>query len=79
MKALIMPRSTLDLRSIASSGGGMILDARHYSVLDLRSIASSASANQNKITLMNVNHLSTLDLRSIASSGNGCVIFNFIS
>lgn len=74
-----MTISTFDLRSIASAGGGLILDARQYSVFDLRSIASAASAKQNQITLMNVNHISTFDLRSIASAGNGCVIFNLIS
>ncbi|WP_155826734.1 hypothetical protein [Laribacter hongkongensis] len=74
-----MSKSVTDLRSIASSGGGMILDASKYSVTDLRSIASSASGSGAKITLRNVGAMSTTDLRAIASSGGGCVVFDFLS
>jgi len=73
-----MNKSTLDLKSIAASGGGMILDAKDYSTLDLKSIAASASGKQAQIILKNASTKSTLDLKSIAASGNGCVIFDFM-
>lgn len=72
-----MTLSVLDLKSIAASGGGMILDARAFSVLDLKSIAASASSQKAQITLKNLQGKSVLDLKSIAASGGGCVVFDF--
>lgn len=73
-----MNKSVSDLRAIASSGGGMVLDASKFSVTDLRAIASSASGSGARITLRNVDAKSTTDLRAIASSGSGCVVFDFL-
>ncbi|MGI8489924.1 hypothetical protein QWJ20_15500 [Pectobacterium sp. S5] len=72
-----MSFSVLDLKSIAASGGGMVLDARPFSVLDLKSIAASASGKQARIVLKNLQGKSVLDLKSIAASGNGCVVFDY--
>lgn len=72
-----MSKSVADLRSIASAGGGMILESSKYSTADLRSIASAAASKQAQITLNGANKKSTADLRSIASAGNGCVVFDF--
>ncbi|MBS0353162.1 MAG: hypothetical protein JSR83_04580 [Proteobacteria bacterium] len=73
-----MNKSVTDLRGIASSGGGMILDASQFSVTDLRAIASSASGSGARITLRHVGAISTTDLRAIAASGSGCVVFDFL-
>lgn len=72
-----MSFTVLDLKSIASSGGGMILDAKRYTTFDLKSIASSASGKQATIILKNLDGKTTFDLKSIASSGKGCVVFDF--
>jgi hypothetical protein len=72
-----MSLSILDLKSIASKGGGMVLDATKISVLDLKSIASKASETQAQIIIKKPQILSVLDMKSIASKGNGCIIFDF--
>lgn len=74
-----MSKSVSDLRSIAASGGGMILDAGHFSISDLKSIAASASTKKAQITLRGMGHKSVSDLKSIAASGDGCVVFDFTS
>jgi len=74
-----MNKSVNDLRAIASSGGGMVLNASQFSVNDLRAIASSASGTGARITLRGGGSFSTNDLRAIASSGEGCVVFDFLS
>jgi hypothetical protein len=73
-----MAHSVMDLRSIASAGGGMILDASKYSCMDLKSIASAAGGMKAQLTLRNLSHLSVLDLRAIASAGTGCVVLDFL-
>ena len=72
-----MSKSTTDLRSIATAGGGMILDSTKYSTTDLRSIATAANGKGARITLRNANSKSTTDLRSIATAGGGVVVFDF--
>jgi hypothetical protein len=72
-----MSLSVLDLKSIAASGGGMILDARPLSALDLKNIAASASGQKAQIVLKNLQGKSALDLKSIVASGGGCVVFDF--
>jgi hypothetical protein len=74
-----MDLSFENLRAIASSGGGMIIDATKFSFEDLRAIASSASGKQAQIVLRKVSGLSFDELRSIASSGKGSVVFDFLS
>jgi len=66
----------MDYKSIASSGGGFILDASRFTVMDLKSIASSASG-KGYVTIKNLAHFTVMDLKSIASSGGGHVIFDF--
>ena len=68
-----------DLRAIASSGGGMIIDASKFLVSDLRAIASSANSGGGQVTLRNVSQFLVSDLRAIASSGGGRVVFDFLS
>ncbi len=69
--------SVLDIKSIITSGGGMILDAKQFSVIDLKSIANLAAGKQIQIVLKNLQGKSTIDLKSIAFSGNGYVVFDF--
>lgn len=70
--------SVLDLRSIASSGGSITLNAAGFSTLDLRSIASSGQGSKAQLVLKNVKSFSVLDLRSIASSSPGNVHFELV-
>ena len=65
-----------DLRAIASSGGGMVLDTMPFTVNDLRAIASSSSGGNARLTLKNLSRFTVNDLRAIASSGGGCVTFD---
>lgn len=69
--------SALDLRSIATSGGGLTLDASDFSALDLRSIATAGKPSNSALVLKNCQVLTALDLRSIASSSPGNVHFEF--
>ena len=71
-----MTKSVSDLKSIAASGGGMVLDARKFSTSDLKSIAASANGNGAKIFVNYADTKSTSDLKSIAASGGGAVVFD---
>lgn len=71
-----MGKSVADLKSIAASGGGMVLDARKFSTADLKSIAASANGQGSRIFLNHVDNKSTADLKSIAASGGGAVVFD---
>ncbi len=66
-------RSTMDLKRIAASGGGMILDCTKFSASELKAIAGAAKA---PITLKHVSELSTMDLKAIAAVGNGYITFD---
>ena len=72
-----MALSVLDIKGIAASGGGMILDARPFSTLELKGIAASAASKHAQVVLKNLQGKSVLDLKGIAASGNGCIVFNF--
>ena len=67
--------TTLDAQRIASSGGGLRLNASRFSPLDLQRIASSASDTGARINIYNVSGLSPLEMQRIGSSGKGCVQF----
>lgn len=66
-----------DLKTIATYGGGMILDARKISAGDLKTIATYASKTQSSITIKNPSVLSSGDMKTIATYSKGCVIFDF--
>lgn len=70
-----MPKSTLDLQSIARAGGGISIDATSKSTLDLQSIARNAQESGATLIIRNADCKSTLDLQSIARSAPGKVIF----
>lgn len=74
-----MPHTVTDLRAIAASGGGMILDAQAFAVPDLRAIAAAANSGGGQFMLRHVAGFSVADLRAIAASGGGRVIFDFLS
>jgi hypothetical protein len=71
-----MSKSTGDLKSIAASGGGMVIDARKYSTADLKSIAASASGKGSRVFVNHADTKSTADLKSIAASGGGSIVFD---
>lgn len=68
-------RSTEDLMSIASVGGGFRLKAGARSTEDLMRIALCASENGARLYLGGLASRSTEDLMRIASVGEGAVVF----
>lgn len=67
--------SVLDLRGIASAGGGLTLNAAGFSSLDLRSLAAAGKNTGAQLVLKNVAAFSSLDLRGIAAASPGNVHF----
>lgn len=72
-----MSISMLDLKSIVTKGGGIVIAANKVSALDLKSLATKSGESGAKITVKNPHALSALDLKSIATKGNGNVTFDF--
>ncbi len=66
-------RSTMDLKRIASSGAGLILDCSQFSTLDIKTIVGCA---KGPVTLKNVKELSTMDLKAIVAAGSSQVIID---
>lgn len=70
-------KTSLDLRSIASSGGNLVVDAEGYSMLDLKTVAAAGKETGANLIIYNADKLSGLDCRIIASANPGHVTFNF--
>ncbi|QSR34829.1 hypothetical protein CFI10_07450 [Marinobacterium iners] len=69
-------KTVTDLRAIAASGGGMILDADRFTTTDLRAIAASTNSGGGQLFLKGLGGKTTADLRAIAASGGGKVVFD---
>lgn len=70
--------TTLELKSILSYGGSIVVSAKDYSSLELRSLAMEAKANNAKLYIKQADLLPTLSCKGIAmSGGKGNVIFDF--
>lgn len=69
--------TTLNLQSIASAGGSVIVDANNYTVLNLQAIANAGKATGVTLIINNANVLSVLNCQAIAGANPGHVIFNF--
>jgi hypothetical protein len=67
--------TTVDLMSIVSAGGGVILDTKNRTTQELMSIAAASRNNGAKIILTNLAFRTTQELMNIASAGKGNVIF----
>ncbi len=65
-----------ELRLITHHGGGLILDARQYSIADLKRITAQAYTSDCVITLRQVGHIKAADLADLASSSRGRLIFD---
>lgn len=72
----VMEKSTIDLQSIARSGGSIKISAKTKSTIDLQSIARSLTSN-GELIITDSAFKSTIDLQSIARSGGGKVLFDF--
>ena len=72
-----MNKDTLSLKSIASSGGSVVVSAKDFDVLSLKEIAFSGKDKGCNLIINDANVLDTLSCKSIASSNPGHVIFNF--
>ena len=69
-----MPKSTSDLLSIISLGGGIIIDASTKSTSDIISLVKHAVLSETMIILKNADKKSTNDLLSIVKLAPGKVI-----
>lgn len=69
--------TSLDLKSIASNGGNLIVDAEGYSMLDLKAVAAAGKGTGANLTINNAEKFSGLDCKMIASANPGHVTFNF--
>lgn len=70
--------TTLELRSILSYGGSIVVSAKDFSSLELRSLAMETKANNAKLYIKRADALSPLVCKGIAmSGGKGNVIFDF--
>lgn len=71
-------KTTLDLQSIISSGGSVVVDAGRKTTLDLKSLAIAAKISGTTLILKNASRKTTLDCKVIAiAGGKGTVIFDF--
>ncbi|EPC4015864.1 hypothetical protein ACRZOS_000167 [Enterobacter kobei] len=69
--------TVLDLQTLASFGGGMIIDAKRISANDLKTIVSFGNAQNISITIKNASIIPINELKTIASFSKGSVIFDF--
>lgn len=70
--------TTLEIRSILSTGGNVIVDASKFTALELRTMASTAQSKGVKITIHNADSKTALECRGIAAAGGiGTVNFDF--
>ena len=67
-------RKTEDLCQIVRNGGGLRIDATHYTTEDLAQIARNA-AQKASITFVGLSYKTTEDLCHIARNGRGSVVF----
>lgn len=68
-------KSVIDLKSITSASGSLIINATDYSALALIDIASDLKDGAT-LTLKNVRIMSVLDLKKISLAAKGKVIFD---
>lgn len=73
-----MKKTSLELRSIVSAGGCVVINANDYSTLEMKTIAACTNNNGGQLILQHAVRLSSLECRSIASAGkSGGVMFVF--
>lgn len=71
--------TVLDIKSICSLGGSVIVSANDFTPLDLKGIALIAKSSGAKIIIKNASRLSSLSCRGIvATVGQGVVTFDFV-
>lgn len=71
-----MARTTTELVSIASAGGGFRLDAKMRTTTELTQIASAAARGGGTIHLNGMGIRTTTELIQIASAGKGRIVFD---
>lgn len=69
--------TVLNLISIVSSGGSVIVDAKGYTALNLQSVARACKVKGANLIINNANGLTALNCQAIASVNPGHVYFNF--
>lgn len=70
--------TALEIKTLISSGGNVIVDATKFTTLELRTMASDAYSNGVKITIRQAYSKTSLECRDIAFAGGvGTVSFDF--
>ncbi|MDI9629005.1 MAG: hypothetical protein QM286_10740 [Acidobacteriota bacterium] len=64
------------LRSLASAGGSLILNASDFTFNQLAGICEAAEAGHSSLTLKQVSALTVEQLRALASAAPGLVTFD---
>ena len=68
-------KNVSELMAIARAGGGLKLNALHYTIDDLLPIARAAAEARAPLCVVNALDIRTTDLVRLASEGKGCVSF----
>ena len=68
---------TLNLQTVASAGGSVIVDANNFNAIQLQTIAKAGKAKGATLIINNASVLNVFECQAIASNNPGYVIFNF--
>ncbi len=68
--------TTTELRNIAASGGGFIIDCSRKTATELRNIAAAGAAHGATVIMVNIGRKTPTELRNIAAVSPGNVIFD---
>ena len=69
--------NVVNLQSIASAGGTVVVSASNFNVVNLQSIATAGVKSGAKLIIKDAIKLNAINCQSIASCHPGYVIFDF--
>ncbi|MDO7888184.1 hypothetical protein [Hymenobacter cheonanensis] len=67
-----------DLKQLIHLGGGVHIDAGHYTTDDLKACALLAKGSGARIVLANAKCLTIADMKAIAHLGAGQIVFELV-
>jgi hypothetical protein len=69
--------TVLNLQTIVTAGGCIVINASDYNVLNLQAIAMAGKKSGGKLHIKNANSLTVQNCQAIASANPGNVTFDF--
>lgn len=66
---------SFELSAIAGSGGGLIVDARHYKSFELQAVAEKTDSI---LIVRNASYYKSFECQAIAKAAPGKVVFDFV-